>query len=80
MNGPDTHGLTGESSAPDREDITKGTAVKDTISIGRDSAAWEWRFMFRYFFSGMPAFSAACSAEYPFSFLSRAILSPIMKG
>ena len=45
MNGPDAHGLTGESSAPDREDITKGTAVKDTISIGRDSAAWEWMFI-----------------------------------
>lgn len=45
MNGPDTHGLTGISSAPDRKDTTKGTAVKDTIPIGHECTAWEWRFM-----------------------------------
>ena len=38
MNGPDAHDLTGESSTPDRKDTTKGTAVKDTISTGHESA------------------------------------------
>ena len=45
MDGPDAHGLTGISSVPDRKDTTKGTAVKETIPIGHECTAWEWRFI-----------------------------------